>query len=186
MTIYEKGLVTILVVDAVSILISIPLVLRKIGPNVVYGYRTRATLSDPALWYEANALFGRRLIAACLVSALAALFLARPGLLAPDAFLPVSVVLLGAPVAVAGVMTSRLVARDVPRGRCRGRARPRHLSSTPARARHERAGKGDSSLTWRLPLGAAQGATRQRARNASHANTDTRHRPRWRGSCARR
>ena len=111
MTIYEKGLVTILVVDAVSILISIPLVLRKIGPNVVYGYRTRATLSDPALWYEANALFGRRLIAASLVSALAALFLARPGLLAPDAFLPVSVVLLGAPVAVAGVMTSRFVAR---------------------------------------------------------------------------
>ncbi|MBP7675712.1 MAG: SdpI family protein [Thermoanaerobaculia bacterium] len=113
MTIYEKGLVTILVVDAVSILISIPLVLRKIGPNVVYGYRTRATLSDPALWYEANALFGRRLIAASLVSALAALFLARPGLLAPDTFLPVSVVLLGAPVAVAGVMTSRLVARYV-------------------------------------------------------------------------
>ena len=101
MTIYEKGLITILVVDAVSILISIPLVLRKIGPNVVYGYRTRATLSDPALWYEANALFGRRLIAACLVSALAAFLLARPGLLSPDTFLPVSVVLLGAPVAVA-------------------------------------------------------------------------------------
>lgn len=113
MTIYEKGLVTILVVDAVSILISIPLVLRKIGPNVVYGYRTRATLSDPALWYEANALFGRRLIAASLVSALAALFLARPGLISPDTFLPVSVVLLGAPVAVAGVMTSRFVARYV-------------------------------------------------------------------------
>ena len=113
MTIYEKGLITILVVDAVSILISIPLVLRKIGPNVVYGYRTRATLSDPALWYEANALFGRRLIAASLVSALAALFLARPGLLAPDTFLPVSVVLLGAPVAVAGVMTSRFVGRYV-------------------------------------------------------------------------
>ena len=113
MTIYEKGLVTILVVDAVSILISIPLVLRKIGPNVVYGYRTRATLSDPALWYEANALFGRRLIAASLVSAPAALFLARPGPLSPAAFLPVSVVLLGAPVAVAGVMTSRFVARYV-------------------------------------------------------------------------
>jgi uncharacterized membrane protein len=113
MTIYEKGLITILVVDAVFVLISIPLVLRKIGPNVVYGYRSRATLSDPALWYEANALFGRRLIAASVVSALAALYLARPGLLAPDTFLPVSVVLLGAPVAVAGVMTSRFVGRYV-------------------------------------------------------------------------
>jgi uncharacterized membrane protein len=113
MTIYEKGLITILVVDALFVLISIPLALRKIDPNVVYGYRSRATLSDPALWYEANALFGRRLIAASVVSALAALYLARPGLLAPDTFLPVSVVLLGAPVAVAGVMTSRLVARYV-------------------------------------------------------------------------
>lgn len=111
MTIYEKGLVTILVVDALSILMAIPLVLRKIGLNVVYGYRTRATLSDPTLWYEANALFGRRLIAACTVSAVAAAYLARPGLIGPGTFLPVSVVLLGAPVAVAGVMTSRFVAR---------------------------------------------------------------------------
>lgn len=111
MTVYEKGLVTVLAVDALFVLLSIPLVLRKVGPNVVYGYRTRATLSDAGLWYEANAYFGSRFIAACLVSAIAAPFLARPGLFSPDTFLPVSVVLLGAPVAVAGVMTSRFVAR---------------------------------------------------------------------------
>lgn len=109
MSVYEKGLLTILAADALFIALSIPLVLRKVKPNVVYGYRTRATLSDETLWYEANAFFGRRFIVACAVSAVAALFLARPGLLAPDAFLPVSVVLLGAPVAVAGVLTSRFV-----------------------------------------------------------------------------
>ncbi len=111
MTIYQKGLVTILVIDALFVLLSIPLALRKVRPNVVYGYRTRATLGDEQLWYEANAHFGSRFIVASLVSAFAALFLARPSVLAPDAFLPVSVVLLGAPVAVAGVLTSRLVAR---------------------------------------------------------------------------
>lgn len=110
MSVYEKGLLTILAADALFVVLSIPLVLRKVKPNVVYGYRTRATLSDEALWYEANAFFGRRFVAACVASGAAALVLARPGLLAPDAFLPVSVVLLGAPVAVAGVMTSRFVA----------------------------------------------------------------------------
>jgi hypothetical protein len=110
-TVHEKGLVTILAVDALFVLLSIPLLLRKVGPNVVYGYRTRATLSDATLWYEANAYFAGRFIAACLASAVAAPFLARPGVFTPDTFLPVSVVLLGAPVAIAGVMTSRFVAR---------------------------------------------------------------------------
>lgn len=111
MTVYEKGLVTVLALDALFVLLSIPLLIRKVGPNVVYGYRTRATLADATLWYEANAYFAGRFIAACLASAAAAPFLARPGLLAPDTFLPVSVVLLGAPVTVAGVLTSRFVTR---------------------------------------------------------------------------
>lgn len=111
MTVHEKGLVTILALDALFVLLSIPLLLRRVGPNVLYGYRTRATLADPSLWYEANAFFAGRFIVACLVSAAVAPVLARPGLLAPDAFLPVSVVLLAAPVAVAGVLTSRFVAR---------------------------------------------------------------------------
>ena len=28
--------------------------LRKVPPNVIYGVRTRKTLSDPRIWYEAN------------------------------------------------------------------------------------------------------------------------------------
>jgi hypothetical protein len=111
MTVYEKGLLTILACDALFVMLSIPLVLRKVRPNVLYGYRTRATLADETLWYEANAYFGSRFIVACLVSAAAAWYLARPGLLTPDTFLPASVVLLGAPVAVAGILTTRFVAR---------------------------------------------------------------------------
>lgn len=111
MTVYEKGLITILACDALFVLVSIPLALRKVPPNVVYGYRTRATLGDERVWYEANAYFGARFAGASLVSAAAALFLARPGVFPPDLFLPVSVVLLGAPVAVAGVLTSRFVGR---------------------------------------------------------------------------
>jgi hypothetical protein len=44
------------------VLISIPLILRKVPRNVVYGFRTRATLGDDLVWYEANAYFGRRLV----------------------------------------------------------------------------------------------------------------------------
>ena len=111
MTVYEKGFVTILVVDALFVLVSIPLARRKVSPNPWYGYRTRATLGDEKVWYEANAYFASRFIVGCLVSAAAAFVVSRPGYFSPETFLPVSVVLLGAPVAVAGVMTSRFVAR---------------------------------------------------------------------------
>jgi hypothetical protein len=110
-TIFEKGLITILACDALFALLAIPLALRKVRPNVVYGYRTRATLGDEELWYEANAHFGQRFLVACLVSAAVAWYVADPAVLSPETFLPVSVVLLGAPVAVAGVLTTRFVSR---------------------------------------------------------------------------
>ena len=52
MTVFEKGFFTILGLSLVLILIAIPLALRKVRPNVVYGYRTRATLSDEDVWLE--------------------------------------------------------------------------------------------------------------------------------------
>jgi uncharacterized membrane protein len=39
--------------------VSIPLIRRKVGPNIIYGVRTRKTLSDDKLWYEANHRFGK-------------------------------------------------------------------------------------------------------------------------------
>lgn len=46
--------------------LSIPLILGRVPPNASYGFRTAATLADPALWYRANAVSGWcELIAAC-------------------------------------------------------------------------------------------------------------------------
>ena len=57
----EVGYFSILfaVVGLVLIGIGIPLVLRKVPPNIFYGCRTRKTLSDPKIWYEANHISGR-------------------------------------------------------------------------------------------------------------------------------
>lgn len=109
MTIYEKGLATVLLVDAVSVLIAIPLARRKVPPNPVYGYRTRATLASESLWYDANAYFGRVFLVANLLAPVAAFAISRGGLLGPDTFLPVSIVVLAAPIVVAGILTTRYV-----------------------------------------------------------------------------
>jgi SdpI/YfhL protein family len=53
------------------VFIAIPLAPRMVSRDVVYGFRTRATLSDDAIWYEANAHFGRYLLVASLCGALA-------------------------------------------------------------------------------------------------------------------
>jgi len=39
--------------------LSIPIMLRKIPPNLWYGLRTVETLRDENVWYEANARSGR-------------------------------------------------------------------------------------------------------------------------------
>jgi uncharacterized membrane protein len=109
MTVFDKGFFTILALSAVMFLVALPLALRKVRPNVVYGYRTRATLADEDLWYEANAYFGSRLIIASVCGAAAgwALYVTRP--LPPEVFLPVSVLVLAAPTLVAALATSRFV-----------------------------------------------------------------------------
>jgi uncharacterized membrane protein len=40
----------------------IPLWLRRVPPNALYGVRFRSTLSDDRIWYEINALCGRDLV----------------------------------------------------------------------------------------------------------------------------
>lgn len=41
------------------IVLSVPLVLRWVPPNRLYGLRLRVTRQDPWVWYEANAATGR-------------------------------------------------------------------------------------------------------------------------------
>jgi uncharacterized membrane protein len=46
------------------IAVSIPLVIGVVPPNLIYGFRTVKTMSNPQIWYEANRHVGANLIAA--------------------------------------------------------------------------------------------------------------------------
>jgi len=107
--VFDKSLVTILAANALFALLSIPLVLEKVPPNPVYGYRTRATLGDEALWYRANAFFGRKFLLGSILAAVVAVPLFKLQWLSSEACVPATVVLLLAPVAIAGFLTSRFV-----------------------------------------------------------------------------
>jgi len=48
--------------------LSIPLITGKIKPNGLYGFRVKATMENPALWYAMNRYSGWRLLVAGLVT----------------------------------------------------------------------------------------------------------------------
>ena len=49
------------------IVLSIPLMLRWVPPNRIFGLRIPSTLGDTSVWYDANALSGRHLFVLGLV-----------------------------------------------------------------------------------------------------------------------
>jgi uncharacterized membrane protein len=49
---------------------AIPLAMRKVRPNPIYGIRNKATLSDEGFWYAANAAAGRTLVMGGVISLL--------------------------------------------------------------------------------------------------------------------
>jgi SdpI/YhfL family protein len=49
--------------------ISVPLILKVVPPNGVYGFRTNLTRSSTDIWYSANAFMGWALLAAAIMSA---------------------------------------------------------------------------------------------------------------------
>lgn len=53
--------------------VSIPLITERVPPNIFYGFRTRKTLSDERIWYEANRASGRALLVAGVITATASL-----------------------------------------------------------------------------------------------------------------
>jgi uncharacterized membrane protein len=111
-----KGLVTVLAANAVLVLISIPLILRKVPRNVVYGFRTRATLGDDFVWYEANAYFGRRLVAFSAVFAAAVLLVYATQGVSQGFFLAWTICALVVPALVATLLTLRFVRSLTPGG----------------------------------------------------------------------
>ncbi len=52
-------------------MLSIPLILKLVPPNGIYGFRTGAAQSSRAIWYPANAFMGWALLAAAAISATA-------------------------------------------------------------------------------------------------------------------
>jgi hypothetical protein len=52
--------------------LSVPLILHKIPPNGLYGFRVPSTLENPQLWYKVNAYAGRRFVLVGLGTAIGA------------------------------------------------------------------------------------------------------------------
>lgn len=55
--------------------VAIPLILEKIAPNPLYGFRVRATLDNPDVWYPANKYSGWTLLVAGVLTIVAAVVL---------------------------------------------------------------------------------------------------------------
>ena len=55
--------------------LSVPLILHKIPPNGLYGFRIPSTLDDPELWYTVNAYAGKRFLVAGLGTSVGAISL---------------------------------------------------------------------------------------------------------------
>ena len=65
-------MVTLLIVYVASGLLltglSVPLILRKVPPNIWYGFRVKATLEDEAIWYPVNEYTGKWLLGVGLLT----------------------------------------------------------------------------------------------------------------------
>ena len=99
---------------ALLIAISIPLILRKVPPNALYGLRVEATFADERVWYEANAATGRDFVIVGIVQLVLAVSLAVAGV-SEDvyAIANIATLLVGVlTVAIVGIRrANRMVAR---------------------------------------------------------------------------
>lgn len=102
-----KALITILICDFVFAVIAVPLVLRKVPRNVIYGFRIKATLKNDSVWYEANAYFGKLLMISSLISALLIIMLYFVNFLLMQNFMYASIALLVVPSLAATLLTLR-------------------------------------------------------------------------------
>ena len=49
-------------VGLLFVALAVPLILRRVPPNALYGLRVRATFADDDVWYEANVRSARGLL----------------------------------------------------------------------------------------------------------------------------
>ena len=62
-------------VGMLEIIMGIPLLLQKIKPNAIYGFRTSKTRSSDEIWYKANKYFGRDFLIAGIIVTICSLIL---------------------------------------------------------------------------------------------------------------
>jgi uncharacterized membrane protein len=115
--VFFKGLVTVFVIDFLFVGLSIPLILRKVPRNVVYGFRICATLADDFVWYEANAYFGRGLVISSFISAAAVLIVYGVGSVSQPFFFLLTIAALIVPPLVTTLLTFRYARSLTPGGR---------------------------------------------------------------------
>ena len=70
--------IPLLLACAVTALISVPLILRRVPPNSLYRFRTPRTLADRDLWFRVNHFAGWALLIASVASAALILLLPPP------------------------------------------------------------------------------------------------------------
>lgn len=100
--------ISFLVPVAIVALAAIPLVLKLVPPNKMFGLRTRRTLADRNLWFRANRVAGCALLIAAAVST--GIYLAFPELASGRSF--VGLLAFAAPLLVALVATLAYLRRS--------------------------------------------------------------------------
>jgi uncharacterized membrane protein len=66
-------MVTFVTIGIVLAAVCIPLILERIPPNRLYGFRVRKTLEYPEIWYPVNKYGGARLLMSSLLLIMAAI-----------------------------------------------------------------------------------------------------------------
>jgi hypothetical protein len=60
---------------SILMLLSIPMIYKKIKPNGLYGFRVKRTLENPEIWYAVNSYSGKWLFATGFIVILASIIL---------------------------------------------------------------------------------------------------------------
>jgi uncharacterized membrane protein len=61
-------LVMFLISGVILVALSIPMILGKVAPNAIYGFRIPDTMNNPRIWYAVNAYSGKWLLITGLIS----------------------------------------------------------------------------------------------------------------------
>jgi uncharacterized membrane protein len=104
-----KGLITILACSVLMAVLAVPLILRKVPRNGIYGFRTHTTLRDDEMWYVTNAYFGRGLFIASLITIISMIVLYYTPDVSPVVFLKATIATLVAPQLVMMLFTMRFI-----------------------------------------------------------------------------